>query len=126
MVRAATVIAALVVVAPLAASDVVRARVLQRDVEAIRAMIRTATREPLLFVDPIFVPKPVPGSIPVQRLSGRPDARGKVRFKRITLYERTDQVSVLTGTFSAGSGGSYVLQKVGPRWKILSRGIWME
>jgi hypothetical protein len=126
MVRAATVIAALLAVAPAAASDIVRARVSQRDVEAIRATMRTATREPLLFVDPIYVPQPVPGSIPVPRLSGRPDARGKVRFRRITLYERTDQVSVMTGTLSAGSGGSYVLQKVGARWKILSRGIWME
>ena len=126
MVRVVSIIAALVAVTPLIASESVRVHVSPRDVEAIRATVRAATRESVLWIDPIFVPQSGPGAIPVTRLVSHPRSDGDVRFKRVTLYERTDQVSVLTGALSAGSGGSYVLQKRGSRWKIIKRGLWME
>jgi hypothetical protein len=121
-----TVIATLAAVARLAASETITAHLSSRDVEAIRITVRTATREPLLKVDPILVEQPIRGSIPVRRRVGHPDAHGDVHFKWITLYERTDQVNVLTGTPRAVSGGSYVLQKVGPRWKIVLRDVWLQ
>jgi hypothetical protein len=126
MVRASTVIAALVAVAPLAASETITAHLSPRDVEAIRTAVRAATREPLLQVAPVLSHKPIRGCIPVKRFVGRPDMHGDVRFKWVTLYERTDQVSVLTGTPRAVSGGSYTLQKTGARWKIVSRDLWLQ
>jgi hypothetical protein len=126
MVRVATVVAALMAVTPLAASEKVTAPVSQRDLAAIREAVRRATREPLLYIDAIETAQPIRGSIPVRRFVHRPRDNGDVRFRRVKLFQRTDRVSVLTGVQRATSGGSYLLQKSGGRWKIISRGSWIQ
>ena len=126
MVRPLIVIATLAAITSLSAAESIRVHVSLRDLEAVRGTVRAATREPVLYIDSIIEPKPVAGSIPVQRLVSHPRGDGDVRFKSVTLYERTDQVSVLTGTKRAVSGGSFLLQKFGSRWKIVSHGTWLH
>ncbi len=46
---------------------------------------------------------------------------GKVQTTPIVEYERTDQVSVQTGSDANLTGGSYGVQKLGGKWKIFGK-----
>jgi hypothetical protein len=126
MVRPLIVIATVAALTSLSAAEGIRVHVSPRDLEAIRATVGAASREPVLYIDAVIEPKRVAGSIPVQRFVSRPRGNGDVRFESVTLYERTDQVTVLTGTKRAVSGGSFLLRKSGSRWKIVSHGTWLH
>lgn len=90
----------------------------RRDREGIRIVIRAATREPILWFTPIYDSHPAPGSIPAKMW--RDDGRnGKVHLTPITQYERTDKVLVMTGFDKNLTGGSYTVEKIGDRWKII-------
>ena len=100
-------------------------RVSQHDRDDIRAAIRAVTREPILGLTPVYEPDRVPGSIPVQM--SRDDGRnGKVHLTPITEYERTDMVSVMTGSHSNLTGGSYAVRKVGGKWKVVNKRFWIH
>ena len=57
----------------------------------------------------------------------RDDGRnGKVKLAPIVQYERTDKVSVQTGSDANLTGSSYAVQKVDGKWKIVGKSLWIH
>jgi hypothetical protein len=109
-----------------AASPSVTAHVSQQDVREVTAVIGTATQEPILAISPVYKRQPVRGSIAVKEVELGSFKDGKVQTKPIVMYERTDRVAVRTGSEQNLTGSSYVVQRIGTKWKILSKGSWIH
>jgi hypothetical protein len=93
----------------------------QRDRIEIRAVIHAATQEPILRFSPVWESHLVAGSIPVKMWQSNGFKNGKVQTIPIVAYERTDKVSVQTGSDANLTGGSFGVQKVGGKWKIVGK-----
>jgi hypothetical protein len=119
-------VAALCLAGSVASAQAQDVHISQRDRDEIRAVIRAATREPILRITAVYDDRPVAGSIP--RKAWRDDGRnGKVKLTPIVEYERTDKVSVQTGSEANLTGGSYGVQKLGGKWKIVGkRSFWIH
>jgi hypothetical protein len=99
----------------------------RRDHDEIRAVIHAATREPILRLSPVYDSHRVAGSIPVKMWRTDGFKNGKLQTTPIIQYERTDKVSVQTGSDANLSGGSYEVQKLGGKWKIVGKkGFWIH
>jgi hypothetical protein len=124
-VRASTVIAALYFAASSAAVFAQDVHISQQDREQIRAAIHATTREAVLRFTPVYDSRRVAGSIPVKMW--RDDGRnGKVKLTPIVEYERTDKVSVMTGSDANLTGGSYTVQKTNGKWKVVGKSFWIH
>jgi hypothetical protein len=63
----------------------------------------------ILGMRPITEQHPVPGTIQVTQYQAGPIKNGKIAFKPVVAYERTDRVSVRTGSEANLTGKSYVV-----------------
>jgi hypothetical protein len=104
----------------------VTAHISQEDVQKVCAVIRAATREPILSIDPIYVGKPRANAIARNEFTLAPSKNGKLEKKTITVYELTDEVTVRTGYQQNLQGGGYAVRRVGGTWKIVSRSFWIH
>jgi hypothetical protein len=104
----------------------VTAPISRDDVKQIVAVVRAATPEPILSIDPVYTKEPRPGAIPQKATELGPISAGKVQNKSIVTYIPTDQVSVRTGSERNLKGGSYKLQRVDRTWKIVFRSSWIH
>ena len=87
--------------------------------------MRAVTREPILDISPIYESHSVPGSIPQKTVEVRIE-HGKVVNIPIVVYERTDRVSVRTGSDANLTGGSYTVQRVAASWRVIHKGSWIH
>ena len=99
----------------------VTAHISQQDVRQISAIIRAATPEPILSIDPVYERQRIPGSIPREIVELGLPKGGRVQTKPMVMYERTDRVGIQTGSQRNLTGGSFIVQRVGNTWKILSK-----
>jgi hypothetical protein len=67
----------------------------------------------------------VPGSIPQRTVEVRLE-HGKVVNIPVLVYERTDRVSVRTGSDANLTGGSYTVQRTGQTWTVIGKGSWIH
>jgi len=104
----------------------VTVHVSQHDLEEIRTLITTATQEPIMGIHPVYADEPVPGSIPAKAYRAGPIKNGHVELTPITRYERTDEVSVMTGYREKLTGGSYLVAKTDGRWTIQHKSFWIH
>jgi hypothetical protein len=125
-VRRRIFIAALCLVASAVSAPAQDVHISQHDRADIRAVIHAATREPILRMSPFYDSHPVAGSIPVKMW--RDDRKGRVEhLTPIVQYERTDKVCVSTGSDANLTGGSYVVQRLDGKWKIVGeKGFWIH
>ncbi len=93
----------------------------KEEVDAISATVRAATAEPIGSITRVITKEPIPGSMPFRTL-----LVSKSGKQRITMYERTDLVSVHTGNGDRGIGAAYTVQKTAGRWKIVHKGHWIR
>ena len=124
--RAPTLILMLCLASLVTASPSVTAHVSQQDVREVAAVIGAATQEPILAISPVYERQSVRGSIAVKEVELGPFKDRKIQTKLIVMYERTDRVAVRTGSEQNLTGSSYVVQRIGTKWKILSRGSWIH
>ena len=119
-------VAALCLVASAVSARAQDVHISQRDRADIRAVIHAATPEPILRMSPFYDSHPVAGSIPVKMW--RDDRKGRQEhLTPIVQYERTDKVCVSTGSDANLTGGSYVVQKLDGKWKIVGKkGFWIH
>jgi hypothetical protein len=103
-----------------------RVHVSSRDRAEIRAAVRAITREPILNIDPITERHPVPGAMPVKEYELGPFKNGKVTMKPVIAYERTDRVSVRTGSDANLTGKVYTVQKAATGWKVIADSTWIH
>jgi hypothetical protein len=126
-VRARIFTAALCLVASATPTWAQEVHVSQSDRVEIVAVIHAATPEPILRFSPVWESHPVAGSIPVKMWQSKGFKNGKVQTIPIVSYERTDKVSVQTGSDANLTGGSFGVQKVGGKWKIVGKkGFWIH
>jgi len=119
--RAATLILMLWLASSAIAGPHVTAHISQQDVRQISAIIRAVTPEPILSIDPVYERQRIPGSIPRETVELGLPKGGQIQTKPIVMYERTDRVGIQTGSQRNLTGGSYIVQRVGNTWKILSK-----
>jgi len=117
-------VAMLCLASPAVAGPNVTAHISQDDVQKVCAVVRAATREPILSIDPIYVGKPRANAIARNEFTLAPSKNGKLQQKVITVYELTDEVAVRTGYEQNLQGGGYGVRRVGGTWKIVSKGGW--
>ena len=118
--RPLVAIAALCLAASTASARTPDVHVSQGDRDEIRAVIRAATRAPILRLTPYYDSRRVAGSIPV-KIWLKEGRNGRVKPTPLIAYERTDKVRVQTGFDANPTGGSYVVQKVGGKWQIIGK-----
>ena len=114
-------IAALCLVASALSAPAQGVHISQRDRADIRAVIHAATQEPILRLSPVWESHPVAGSISVKMWQSNGFKNGKVQTIPVVMYERTDMVSVQTGSDANLTGGSYGVRKVGGKWKLFGK-----
>jgi hypothetical protein len=119
-------IAAFCLAASAVPADAQGVHISQRDRTDIRAVIHAATQESILRMSPFYDSYPVAGSIPVKMW--RDDRKGrKEHLTPIVQYERTDKVCVETNSDASLTGGSYVVQKLDGKWKVVGKkGFWIH
>ncbi len=76
-------------------------------------------------MSPIYESHAASNSIPRKTVEVRLE-HGKVTNIPIIVYERTDRVSVRTGSDANLTGGSYIVQRVGHAWKVIDKGSWIH
>jgi hypothetical protein len=90
----------------------INAHVSKRDLAEISAVIRAATTEPILSIDPVYQSEQVPNSVPYNTIEIQIE-HGMAINRPIVIYERTDRASVRTGSHRHLSGGAYEVQRSG-------------
>ena len=119
--------AALIAIIALAGSAIAAPSFLsQGDIGKISAAVHAVTSEPIISIDSMYVSKPVAGSIPRDMFTTDIIAPGKTQMRRIITYERTDRVSVRTGSLTSFKGRGYEVRKAGDRWRIVGKSVWMR
>lgn len=123
--RTLTVIIIVLIAQCATAAPEISARVSKPDIAEISSIVRAATREPLLSIDPVYESKPVAHAIRRSTVEARIE-RGKVVNIPVFTYERTDRVSVTTGDRRNLTGGGFLLQRAGTKWRIVREGGWIH
>src|SRR4029453_13881398 len=111
--RAATLILTLWLASSAIAGPHVTAHISQQDVRQISAIIRAATPEPILSIDPVYERQRIPGSIPREIVDLGLPKGGRVQTKPIVMYERTDRVGIQTGSPGKLTGGAFFFYECG-------------
>lgn len=101
-------------------------RYISRDDQAqIRAAVRAVTKEPILHVHAVTLSRPAPGAVAYKGIEGALE-NGKVVMKPRIFYERTDEVTVATGSRANLKGPSYFVRRVGRTWKVVGKSFWIR
>jgi hypothetical protein len=124
LVRSMRVLATLLslcLVSPVLARPSIYGRIPEQDVKEICAVVRAVTPEPIGAITTLCTTEHVPESIPYKTIE-----ISRTGTRQVIMYERTDFVSVQTGTRDKGSGASYQVQKLAGKWKIIHKGHWIR
>ena len=124
--RAATLLFITVFAHSVFAAPRASAPVSAQDVAKIVAVVRAATRDPILAIDTVTVSKPVPGAIARKATTLDILGPGRTRTREIVVYDRTDRVGVSTGDYRNLTGGSYLVVRRGATWEVAGKSFWIH
>jgi hypothetical protein len=111
---------------PAVAGVKVTAHISREDVQKVCAVIRAATREPIISIDPVYSLTSRPGAIPRNEVQLELSKDGKLQSKPVITYELTDRVSVRTGSIGNSQGDVYELERTRNNWKIVFKSVWLH
>jgi hypothetical protein len=119
-------VAMLWLASPAVAGLNVTAHISRGDVQKVCAVIRAATREPIISIDPVYSLTSRPGAIPRNQVQLELSKDGKLQSKPSITYEFTDEVSVRTGSDDNVKGRTYGLRRTRQGWEIVGKSIWIH